>query len=151
MFNKPFSLGIRSFQLPIPHVRIPQQQQQPGQGRGQLCVSAAHAHVGPVLQVLAKAGARFGGSAVLLAGAAYALAQSNRAPDSDGASHLSSDAIPWVRQLAEREGVEEVLSPGQQLRRHPVGKLVVDQDHLVGGRADWGWVGLGAGLGWVGS
>ena len=41
-----------------------------------------------------------------------------------------------VRELAEEEGVEEVLSPGQQLRRHPVGKLVVEQDHLVRPRGE---------------
>ncbi|GIL79841.1 hypothetical protein Vretifemale_9121 [Volvox reticuliferus] len=133
MFNKNFSLALRALHLPIPHTRLPHQQQQlqRPQGRAQLCVAAAQAHVGPVLQVLAKTGARWGGSAVLFAGAAYALAQSNRAPESGGTSDLSSDAIPWVRQLAETNGVEEVLSPGQQLRKHPVGKLVVEQDHLT--------------------
>ncbi|EFJ49429.1 hypothetical protein VOLCADRAFT_117226 [Volvox carteri f. nagariensis] len=132
MSNKPFSLALRALHLPIPHVRLSQQQQQGHQlrARGQLCIAAAQAHVGPVLQVLAKTGARWGGSAVLFAGAAYALAQSNRAPDSEGTGDLSSEAIPWVRQLAETEGVEEVLSPGQQLRKHPVGKMVVEQDHL---------------------
>ncbi|GLI68036.1 hypothetical protein VaNZ11_012359 [Volvox africanus] len=132
MFNKNFSFTLRALYLPIPHARLPHQQQQPQQlqGRAQLCVAAAQAHVGPVLQVLAKTGARWGGSAVLFAGAAYALAQSNRASESGGTSDLSSDVIPWVRQLAETNGVEEVLSPGQQLRKHPVGKLVVEQDHL---------------------
>lgn len=134
MFNKPFSVGLRAFHVPIPHMHLPQNQQQQHQqlqGRGQLCISAAQAHLGPVLQILAKTGARWGGSAVLFAGAAYALAQSNRAPDSGNTGDLSSEAIPWIRQLAEMEGVEEVLSPGQQLRQHPVGKLVVEQDHLV--------------------
>ncbi|GLC40664.1 hypothetical protein PLESTM_001099000 [Pleodorina starrii] len=132
MFNKQFSLALRALHLPVPATRIPQleRQQQPLQGRAQLCVAAAHAHVGPVLQVIAKTGARWGGSAALFAGAAYALAQSNRASDSDGTGDLSSEKIAWIRELAETDGVEEVLSPGQQLRRHPVGKLVVEQDHL---------------------
>lgn len=48
-----------------------------------------------VRAVLAKGGARLGGSAVLFAGAAFALAQSNRATDSEGDGDLSSDRIPW--------------------------------------------------------
>eukprot|EP00198_Chlamydomonas_reinhardtii_P006525 XP_001695861.1 predicted protein [Chlamydomonas reinhardtii] len=48
-----------------------------------------------VPHVLAKGGARLGGSAVLFAGAAFALAQSNRATDSEGDGDLSSDRIPW--------------------------------------------------------
>ncbi|MEW5314202.1 MAG: hypothetical protein WDW38_005717 [Sanguina aurantia] len=32
--------------------------------------------------------------------------------------------------IANQDGVSEVLTVGQQLRQHPVGKLLVDQDHL---------------------
>lgn len=38
--------------------------------------------------------------------------------------------------MANQEGVSEVLTVGQQLRQHPVGKLLVDQDHLVS-RSSW--------------
>lgn len=38
--------------------------------------------------------------------------------------------VPWVQELSSQEGMREVLSAGQMLRRHPVGKLVLTQDHL---------------------
>ncbi|KAG2453867.1 hypothetical protein HYH02_002074 [Chlamydomonas schloesseri] len=128
--GRQFAALVHAWRGSVPPRLPPAPGSKPGPGPRTLCVTAAHAHIGPVLQVLAKGGARLGGSAVLFAGAAFALAQSNRATDSDGEGDLSSNRITWVRELAEEEGVEEVLSPGQQLRRHPVGKLVVEQDHL---------------------
>ncbi|GFR48862.1 hypothetical protein Agub_g10816 [Astrephomene gubernaculifera] len=128
--NKPFALALRALHLPIPHVRPPRHQRSTVESRRQLCISAAQASLGPVLQTIAKSGVRWGGSAALFASAAFALAQNNRAADSEDHEDLSSEALPWVRELAADENVEEVLSPGQQLRRHPVGKYVVDQDHL---------------------
>lgn len=62
--------------------------------------------------------------------AAYALSQGWERGD-DGRD-LSSDKLPWVRTLCQRSGVEEVLSPGQMLRKHPVGRWVSEEDHLVG-------------------
>jgi acyl-coenzyme A thioesterase PaaI-like protein len=42
-----------------------------------------------------------------------------------------SDSLPWVRALAESEGVREVPLPGQMLRDHPIGRLVSEPDHLL--------------------
>ncbi|KAG2501561.1 hypothetical protein HYH03_000068 [Edaphochlamys debaryana] len=131
MFNSPFGgmNALRSFRGPAP--RIPPR---PADGPRGMCVGPLSVNVGSALQFLAKSGVRFGGGgALLFAGAAYALAQSNRASEDADDRHiqdLSSERVPWVRQLAEGEGVEEVLSPGQQLRHHPIGKLVVEDDHL---------------------
>lgn len=113
-------------------VATPLSLRQQQHGHRAMCVaSAAQSHLGPVLQFIAKGSLRLGSSAALLAGTAYALAQSNRASEDDP-DHGPLDGGPaWLKELASREGVDEVLSPGQQLRKHPVGKLVVEQDHLV--------------------
>ncbi len=113
-------------------VATPLSLRQQQHGHRAMCVaSAAQSHLGPVLQFIAKGSLRLGSSAALLAGTAYALAQSNRASEDDP-DHGPLDGGPaWLKELAGREGVDEVLSPGQQLRKHPVGKLVVEQDHLV--------------------
>lgn len=96
-----------------------------------LCLGALGAGAVPALQSLAaKAGSRLlGGGAALIAGGttAFALAQ-NYAPEE--AQDLASDKVPWVSAIAVGVDVEEVQSPGQMLRRHPIGKLVVEQDHL---------------------
>lgn len=112
-------------------VATPLSLRQQQHGHRAMCVaSAAQSHLGPVLQFIAKGSLRLGSSAALLAGTAYALAQSNRASEDDP-DHGPLDGGPaWLKELASREGVDEVLSPGQQLRKHPVGKLVVEQDHL---------------------
>lgn len=39
--------------------------------------------------------------------------------------------IPWVRDLAAQQGMREMLVPGQMLRKHPVGQLLTEDDHLV--------------------
>jgi hypothetical protein len=53
--------------------------------------------------------------------------------------------LPWVRALAAQPGMREVLVPGQQLRKHPVGQLVSQEDHLVRGIGIrwvfWAWCG----------
>lgn len=41
-----------------------------------------------------------------------------------------SAKLPWVQALAAQPGMREVLVPGQQLRKHPVGQLVSEEDHL---------------------
>ena len=121
-------------------------QQAPQQLRS-LCLGALGAGAGAGAQALqslaTKAGSRLlGGGAALVAGGttAFALAQ-NYAPEEP--QDLASDKVPWVSAIAAGVDVEEVQSPGQMLRRHPIGKLVVEQDHLVRPRCTRGaaWVG----------
>jgi hypothetical protein len=39
--------------------------------------------------------------------------------------------ISWVQDLAAQPGMREMLVPGQMLRKHPVGQLLTEDDHLV--------------------
>ena len=97
------------------------------------CTTAAGAGaVGPLLANMGWGGGPLAavrlGSVLAVAGggAGFALSQT-----SEEESLGSTADLPWVAELASRQSVTEVLSPGQQLRQHPIGKLIVDQDHLV--------------------
>lgn len=68
---------------------------------------------------------RLGSAMMLGGGAAVAFSKSGSSDELDKTS-----SIPWVQELEAQESVEEVLSPGQMFRKHPVGKVLVDQDHL---------------------
>lgn len=86
--------------------------------------------VGPV--AFGGAGYRYGTALLgggLGGGAVLTLTQTGT--DEEAGTGINTDDLPWLAQLVERPEVEEVLSPGQMLRRHPVGKMLVDQDHLV--------------------
>eukprot|EP00955_Chlamydomonas_euryale_P009212 98634-Chlamydomonas_euryale.AAC.11 len=104
---------------------------------------ASAAAVGPAVAAGGSQSFRYGAGAIVGlggGGAAVVLSQSGDKEDAgreqakdakQAAAELSEDALPWLAQLLKRPGVTEVLAPGQMLRRHPIAKLVVDQDHLV--------------------
>jgi hypothetical protein len=52
--------------------------------------------------------------------------------DGEAAPQFETGEIPWVQQLAAQPGNREMLVPGQMLRKHPVGQLIAEDDHLVG-------------------
>lgn len=37
----------------------------------------------------------------------------------------------FLQELAAQPGMKEMLVPGQMLRKHPVGQLLTEDDHLV--------------------
>ena len=92
-----------------------------------LCTTAVGAGaVGPFVGLGQSAAVRLG-SALLLGGAtATAWSQGN----SDSLEAHTSE-VAWVNELAARQSVQEVLSPGNMLRKHPLAKMLVEQDHLV--------------------
>lgn len=51
--------------------------------------------------------------------------------DENEAVSFETAEIPWVQQLAAQQGMREMLVPGQMLRKHPVGQLLTEDDHLV--------------------
>ena len=74
------------------------------------------------------------GSGFLLgAGVSTAVWSSTHGGSRDVApsSSSSSSEMPFVQELQAKTSVVEVRTPGNQLRKHPIGKLLVDQDHLV--------------------
>ena len=82
--------------------------------------------MGPFVGLGQSAAVRLG-SALLLGGAtATAWSQGN----SDSLEAHTSE-VAWVNELAARQSVQEVLSPGNMLRKHPLAKMLVEQDHLV--------------------
>lgn len=104
--------------------------------------AASSGAVGAYLTPLTKAsaGLRLGSAVTLLGGgAAVALASSEESSLGDPSSP-QSEQHPAVQQLLEKECVAEVLSPGQMLRRHPVAKVFVDQDHLFEAMAGSGQI-----------
>lgn len=54
----------------------------------------------------------------------------SREQQAEVAAASETGKLAWVQALAAQPGMREVLVPGQQLRRHPVGQLVSEQDHL---------------------
>ncbi len=98
------------------------------------CTTAAGAGaVGPLLSLnpFGATTVRLGSALVLAGGSAgFALSQS-----SEGSEGASTADLAWVQDLASKPSITEVRSPGQMLRQHPIGKLVVEQDHLV---RNWG-------------
>jgi hypothetical protein len=51
--------------------------------------------------------------------------------DENEAVAFETAEIPWVQELAAQPGMREMLVPGQMLRKHPVGQLLTEDDHLV--------------------
>lgn len=51
--------------------------------------------------------------------------------DDEEAVSFETQEIPWVQELAQQQGMREMLVPGQMLRKHPVGQLLTEDDHLV--------------------
>lgn len=104
-----------------------------GPGLRRLCASAASNVGGLVFSSAARGlGLRFGSGMVVGGGAVLYGTQASTS-EADGANDASSSliSVPWVTEIAQSPGVQEVLVPGQMLRKHPVGKLVLEEDHLV--------------------
>eukprot|EP00878_Enallax_costatus_P004142 GHUV01004371.1.p1 GENE.GHUV01004371.1~~GHUV01004371.1.p1 ORF type:complete len:298 (+),score=91.03 GHUV01004371.1:262-1155(+) len=50
--------------------------------------------------------------------------------DDEAAGPFETAEVEWVQDLAAREGMKEMLVPGQMLRKHPIGQLIAGDDHL---------------------
>lgn len=70
---------------------------------------------------------KLGTAAIVSGGAVTVYTTSHAAP---GTEDMETSQIGWVQELADREGMREVLIPGQMLRKHPLGQLVSEEDHL---------------------
>lgn len=84
---------------------------------------------GSLLQLLGRAGwsARLGVAGGV---AASTAAWKWREGDEEGGPFETAQ-LAWVQELAAQEGMREMLVPGQMLRKHPVGQLLTEDDHLV--------------------
>lgn len=94
-------------------------------------VHAAAGAVGQLFtQLVQRAGLKLAGGAMVLGGGAGAVTFMTREEQAELEESSETAKLPWVAALAASPGMREVLVPGQQLRRHPVGQLVSEQDHL---------------------
>eukprot|EP00882_Tetradesmus_deserticola_P025340 GHRQ01027826.1.p1 GENE.GHRQ01027826.1~~GHRQ01027826.1.p1 ORF type:complete len:199 (+),score=58.88 GHRQ01027826.1:332-928(+) len=66
-----------------------------------------------------------------IAGGAAGTAAWKWRGDHDNVGPLDTQDIAWVQELAGQPGMKEMLVPGQMLRKHPVGQLLAEDDHLV--------------------
>lgn len=91
----------------------------------------ATAAAGNVVQLLGRNGGyTLGmGTAMLVSGGAAAAWNSNQHQHEH--DDFDTARIEWVQQLAAKHGMLEVPIPGQMLRKHPVGQLISEEDHLV--------------------
>lgn len=130
MFNKSFFRAFRGFQFGHkgPKGNRPQRHG-PTQPLRHLVTSSAYA--GGIFNAIARSSTNFklGGGALLLGGGAAVVYHNSDSENEP--SNLDTDNVEWVRRLAGGDGVKEVLCPGQMLRKHPIGKIVADDDHLV--------------------
>lgn len=96
---------------------------------GRIGMAATHSGAG-VAQTLARgtAGLKLGTALVVTGGAASALAWNQGQQDPYQLTGLAEPE--WLLELARGESIQEVQTPGQMLRKHPVGRLVSDEDHL---------------------
>mmetsp|Transcript_32245 Transcript_32245/g.71351 ORF Transcript_32245/g.71351 Transcript_32245/m.71351 type:complete len:278 (+) Transcript_32245:89-922(+) len=132
MFGKGFSQALRAFQH---HAHCPHPLRQANRAKqpqlhntcSTAAAAGAAAAVGPLIEATKNVALRVGSAMVLGGGAVMAWSQN---PANEMEKSLSTSSVPWVQQLSQQEQVEEMLNPGQMLRKHPVGKLIVDQDHL---------------------
>lgn len=109
-------------------------------------VAAAAGPAGQLLtQLVSRAGLKLAGGAMVLGGGVTFMTREQQAQLMAGSETAK---LPWVQALAAQPGMREVLVPGQQLRKHPVGQLVSEADHLV--RRGAGRQGLGARVGGLG-
>ena len=94
--------------------------------------AAGSGAIGPLALGLASAPlvVRLGSGLLLGAAGGAAIWQSQGS--SEDLAPCSSSQLPFVRELQAKSSVVEVDTPGNQLRKHPLGKLLVEQDHLVG-------------------
>jgi hypothetical protein len=98
-------------------------------------VAAAAGAAGALLtQLVQRAGLKLAGGAMVLGGGFTVLTKEQQV-ELEATSETAK--LPWVQALAAQPGMREVLVPGQQLRKHPVGQLVSEEDHLVGWRGLW--------------
>jgi hypothetical protein len=99
------------------------------QARG---VAAAAGAAGQVLtQLVQRAGLKLAGGFMVLGGGAGAFTVLTKEQQVELEATSATAKLPWVQALAGQPGMREVLVPGQQLRKHPVGQLVSEEDHLV--------------------
>uniref|UniRef100_A0A7R9YRT3 Thioesterase domain-containing protein n=1 Tax=Chlamydomonas euryale TaxID=1486919 RepID=A0A7R9YRT3_9CHLO len=73
--------------------------------------------------------ARFGSAVAVAAGGLTASTRSRRR---QAQVPRALTDLQWVQELATRPGMQEELSPGQELRTNPFAKAVVDSDHMFG-------------------
>lgn len=65
-----------------------------------------------------------------VAGGAAGTAAWKWREDQDNVGPFETQEIAWVQELAGQPGMKEMLVPGQMLRKHPVGQLLTEDDHL---------------------
>lgn len=95
-------------------------------------VAAAAGAAGAALQQLVtRAGLKLAGGAMVLGTGGTAFTMLTREQQVELEADSETAKLPWVQALAAQPGMREVLVPGQQLRKHPVGQLVSEEDHLV--------------------
>jgi acyl-coenzyme A thioesterase PaaI-like protein len=50
--------------------------------------------------------------------------------DDEAPGPFETAEVEWVQELAAQPGMKEMLVPGQMLRKHPIGQLIAEDDHL---------------------
>eukprot|EP00879_Flechtneria_rotunda_P009076 GHRR01009503.1.p1 GENE.GHRR01009503.1~~GHRR01009503.1.p1 ORF type:complete len:183 (+),score=32.34 GHRR01009503.1:236-784(+) len=91
--------------------------------------AAAGAGAGGIAQLVARTPWNARLAVGLVSGGAATAACNWRGDEEVGPFETAE--ISWVRELAEQPGLREMLIPGQMLRKHPVGQLIAEDDHLV--------------------
>lgn len=132
MFGKGFSSSLRAW-AGLRGAPVPRAPTRGGTAHGpRLCsAAAAGSALGPVLGAT-KAGAAFRLGSAMLGGAGVGVAWAKQQQQQDdNVLPPATSNLPWVQELESKESVQEVLSPSAALRKHPVGAVLVDQDHLV--------------------
>ncbi|KIY96726.1 hypothetical protein MNEG_11233 [Monoraphidium neglectum] len=95
-------------------------------------VAAAAGAAGALGQLVQRAGLKLAGGAMVLGGGGTAVTMMTREQQVEIEASSETAKLAWVQALAAQPGMREVLVPGQQLRKHPVGQLISEEDHLVG-------------------
>eukprot|EP00879_Flechtneria_rotunda_P004332 GHRR01004582.1.p1 GENE.GHRR01004582.1~~GHRR01004582.1.p1 ORF type:complete len:295 (+),score=65.66 GHRR01004582.1:236-1120(+) len=90
--------------------------------------AAAGAGAGGIAQLVARTPWNARLAVGLVSGGAATAACNWRGDEEVGPFETAE--ISWVRELAEQPGLREMLIPGQMLRKHPVGQLIAEDDHL---------------------
>lgn len=96
-------------------------------------IAAAAGAASLLSQLVQRAGLKLAGGAMVLGGGGTAFTLLTREQQIEVEAGSETAQLPWVQALAAQPGMREVLVPGQQLRKHPVGQFVSEEDHLVGG------------------
>lgn len=103
----------------------------PNFGQARTVAAAAGAGAaGSIVQLIARNPFTGRFAAGLLTGSTATVAWRWK-DDDEAAGPFETAEIQWVQDLAAEPGMKEMLVPGQMLRKHPIGQLISEDDHLV--------------------